>query len=791
MQAGIGPLDRQKGDAMLTRLEGATARTQNGRFPSPAQLTASVADVLEAGNGIGIPNFQRGLVWGSEQKAALLESLFRGSPCGALILWKPLKPADEGVSRQDGDACPAYLVLDGQQRIASLLEILGSVDDALVAPGVDDDEQPDAIWWVRDDAETVLPGEPCFRFAGDRAKDLDGWSPLLKQLLPARGSTAPTPFQAALDAILERAFVVELLVETAERNHLAEVVALYNRINQAGLRVSEEERVWARIAALAGQESAGAPIPAKWPSDWLRDMFATVHPPSKGKDWSRNDWLKRQRERNFGFKLFVQVASLAYGYHAGSKKAEPKAIALASAHAWATQTKSGGVATSLRAASDAVRAVAAALEKQLYCDDLRFLPDASHLWPAFLAVIRFPRLAEPWAAPVLGEVVLRSFRGKGEDPGGVVMEAQNSTTMLETLRTERSVDASVLGERLKESQNLGDRYVLLLYWLVRWRGARDFQYSADRELVRKAWADLGHEEPTPPPVKKQFSPEKQHMVPAKELQDSAKEPLGVVDYKSRMRSHVGNGVANVTYISEAQNREGGMKVRLGEGGLMEEVVDLTDEPLENLLAHVLHDVHEGPAKFTRNAKAPANEWFETYCKVRRESIANGFAAFTERVAAAATAALAQQPSEALRPPAEPVLRDRFLEIQRLPVSEPVKDALRKLLDNDRIRGNAVPWARAVLATRLRQGSTTVGSVGIYNPSEPGIRAYVKVTFCHAEIRSRAQSAFAQGLADCWWSGDWEWFAEVASDESEQALIDAIDWLAQELVSETPPALATT
>jgi hypothetical protein len=778
---------------MLNELKSASAQTVSAIFPSPAQVKVTVQQVVMAGDAIGIPNFQRGLVWGSEQKAALLESLFRGTPCGSLIIWKPLSAASEGVARNqalnDGD-CPEYLVLDGQQRIATLIEILGSVVSGLgtavdrnqTGPIGTGDEDADAFWWVLDAALTTLPGEPCFRFATERAKDLAGWSPLL----PYFDSAVPVEsasLRAALAFILKREFVVELLAETTERHRLADVVALYNRINQAGLRVSEEERVWARIAALAGHETVSGRIPAAWPSDWLRDMFSSVHPPAAGdRTWSRNEVLKRQRERNFGFKLFVQVASLAYSYHSGGAKAVSNAIAVAPAQTWAAHTRSGGVATALLAASDAVRAVAGALESPLHCDDLRFLPDASHLWPAFLAVIRFPSLALPWAGPVLAEIVLRSFLGKGDDPWEVIMASQDPAALLESLRVRRRIDSAVLSENLKSSQSLGDRYVLLFYWLARSRDAQDFMFSADRPLVRSAWAKLGHESSSPPPVKKKFRPEKQHLVPVKELQDSAGISMGVVDYKSRTRSHLGNGVANVTYISEAQNREGGKSVKLGEGGLMEEVLDLAGEPVENLLAHSLENLHAGPAAFKQNALKPKNDWFIEYCNTRRKSIAEGFEAFANRVADEASMCLARQPAAAQEQPMERVLRERFLELRRLPVPRGAQDALRVLLDNDRIRGKAAKWEGAALSSRLRQGGRDVATVGIYGDSKSGRPPRVCLTFWDAGIGMRAKAALPDGVAGCCWANG-EWSAHLRDESSEQALKGAVNWLARELTGE--------
>ena len=82
----------------------------------------SWADIVKYAHQLGIPNFQRGAVWGVANRTALLESMFEQSPCGSFVLWQP---ADDGEPRRHGvpvlsrsfgqDTAPMWLV-DGQQR---------------------------------------------------------------------------------------------------------------------------------------------------------------------------------------------------------------------------------------------------------------------------------------------------------------------------------------------------------------------------------------------------------------------------------------------------------------------------------------------------------------------------------------------------------------------------------------------------------------------------------------------------------------------------------------------------
>lgn len=88
----------------------------------------SWADIVKYAHQLGIPNFQRGAVWGVANRTALLESMFEQSPCGSFVLWQP---ADDGDLRRHGvpvlsrsfeeGIAPMWLV-DGQQRTRAMLD---------------------------------------------------------------------------------------------------------------------------------------------------------------------------------------------------------------------------------------------------------------------------------------------------------------------------------------------------------------------------------------------------------------------------------------------------------------------------------------------------------------------------------------------------------------------------------------------------------------------------------------------------------------------------------------------
>lgn len=153
----------------------------------------SWAKIVQHADQLGIPNFQRGAVWDTGNRVALLESIYEQSPCGSFVLWAP--DGDDGDPHRHGvplrlrrfapGTKPMWLV-DGQQRTRAMLDTfqqlidwpvrsngwslireedhaaLRDVDSAL--PGKSDkpdDDEEEALWVV------VLPAMPVFDRRGE------------------------------------------------------------------------------------------------------------------------------------------------------------------------------------------------------------------------------------------------------------------------------------------------------------------------------------------------------------------------------------------------------------------------------------------------------------------------------------------------------------------------------------------------------------------------------------------------------------------------------------------------
>ena len=105
----------------------------------PTSITLDISQVValsEAGR-IRIPQFQRSFVWDADDVRKLFDSIWRGFPVGTLLLWR--REAEAGIASfgpiklSVPASTDAYWVVDGQQRVTSLVGVLTAL-----AKGSDD-----------------------------------------------------------------------------------------------------------------------------------------------------------------------------------------------------------------------------------------------------------------------------------------------------------------------------------------------------------------------------------------------------------------------------------------------------------------------------------------------------------------------------------------------------------------------------------------------------------------------------------------------------------------------------
>lgn len=601
----------------------------------------TVDQVLEHVPHLGIPHFQRGLVWGDESTAALLESLYHDTPCGSFVLWKPENCAEFGVAvKPSSESSLQYLIIDGQQRIRSLDSVfngdssgrtwcvnLAALAEFAKAATPQDRELSLFVKTVDPaklrDLQRIPPGVrnllPLQVVEGAESCDatqLEAYRRLLSLDKAAVAAIYPKLRQAVLD-MRKGAFFVSV----QRKGGLGEMVSLYNRINSSGKRVEAEERAFARLVGLK-------PVTyreLKTTFDKLHSDSPTATPAGgnrKGID--RDEVLKRQKERSFGFKLFVRVflqvcqhrLAVPQGQREHSFDLAERASFI-TAFASLTSTEVEELWDETRHVLCLVRRV---LRDELYCDDLRFLPDTISLTPVFQLLIHYPALStEIRFRPLLANLCLRLLLAEldsrtlqdltnlARDPSQVAFRV-----VPQILRTVHpKVQRKHLSRRLRESNSLQDRYVLLLYGLVRRRKARDFLYSKVDNAVGLV--------PPEKPVGEEVAPEKQHLVPFKKAQ-------GIYPELRRTSSHVVNGVGNLTYISHALNHY---------DALGDQFAKLEAEPPDNQNAHLLIDerrsildayvtlrgeLDQGSFK----SRVGSQALFERMSKVRRELIVDAF-----------------------------------------------------------------------------------------------------------------------------------------------------------------------
>jgi len=637
----------------------------------------TIKDVLTHYDRLGVPHFQRGLVWGDDAKALLLESLYYGTPCGTFILWKPRQPEREGVPLGAPEAMQ-LLIVDGQQRIRALDEIFGdrpSNDDP--DDGQDTDEgapgehhEREGVWCLNlcrireisdllDDSLMRYPlfwrvrdplgaKRPRFRYnllplrlllAGDRAALLrypirplanTGWASGSsdQMVAPVLDRLDQLGILERLHALTDRELPVILLEESQDQFTLPEVVAMYNRINAAGERVAPEERAFATLVSLWGPTN-----------DWLRDTFEEVHGRIGEGRGKRDVVLRRQKERAFGFKLFIRVFVQVCTYHfhlsLGANALSFDVVQSHSVQKWLADPNNADV---VAPCFDQTRKIIVFLKKILTdglgLDAFQFLPDTFSLVPLIQVLIRYPAamkdgLANPYwdRLNLLTLMLLLIERAAARDTLSLAVEVNRQNTLgecLERLESLLKFSARALKERLSRANSLQDRYVLLLYALLRRHGATDFSYEniPDENKRRAICAHFGVHAASQVVLCENVVPEKQHLVPYAHLRGI----LGLRD-ASRRSSGPENNIGNISYISHMLNSF--------EYGLGEAPVNLGLESAQNLRSHCLLE----PDRNVENSKLPwlcakavadttassdREKAFSEFCGRRRELIADAF-----------------------------------------------------------------------------------------------------------------------------------------------------------------------
>ena len=94
----------------------------------PQDRSATVKDFVEAAlsGKLGVPGFQRPYIWAHKKREALFQSILKGEPVGAVLLWKAPRSVDARQLctdlRQATAESVEILLVDGQQRVTTLTQ---------------------------------------------------------------------------------------------------------------------------------------------------------------------------------------------------------------------------------------------------------------------------------------------------------------------------------------------------------------------------------------------------------------------------------------------------------------------------------------------------------------------------------------------------------------------------------------------------------------------------------------------------------------------------------------------
>lgn len=282
---------------------------------------ASLAQ-LKKDEKLHLPDLQRGFVWSPERVRALLDSLYRRYPVGALLLWKPtwegteapfltrpwdLAPMDAGTGRgvpeKPGKVQPgSSFVLDGQQRLTSLFRVLfrsrlkdlSSPDPDLLVSLSPEPRWAENPFHLRTrqiqpqlQSGLLVPAEVLFegvRGHGDRGSESLAIQNALREWLKP---DSPLFFEALDRANAIRTALLGAEIVAYEIDADAEddnVIEIFARLNQQGVRLRPGDLAAARLTGVMKnfRERAREALASKELQGFAADEGADESPRSGG-----------------------------------------------------------------------------------------------------------------------------------------------------------------------------------------------------------------------------------------------------------------------------------------------------------------------------------------------------------------------------------------------------------------------------------------------------------------------------------------------------------------------------
>ena len=238
---------------------------------STAQI--KISDLIERlkGNRIKLPEMQRKYIWSSKQVQDLLDSIYRGYPSGAILLWEP--PTEnapvpvESAIQQEASSHGYQLLLDGQQRLTSLLaamkgevvqkrgaatkiEIMFNMDHPDAVENEDDDEGDESSS-AKESLENAI-------FAA-KTKNLEGkpnWISVTEVFqsrwgtLAERVGNCPSKYMDRLEKLRDISEYKYDVTVIGPEVPYEEVAKIFVRVNSLGTKLRGSDLALAQITAM-------------------------------------------------------------------------------------------------------------------------------------------------------------------------------------------------------------------------------------------------------------------------------------------------------------------------------------------------------------------------------------------------------------------------------------------------------------------------------------------------------------------------------------------------------------
>jgi hypothetical protein len=235
------------------------ASTDRARLEQRPEATAHQVDDLLAkvrSGQLRLPDFQRKLKWQARDMLDLFDSLYRGFPVGALLLWKraagagPVRYGDlviEAPERTD-----ALWIVDGQQRVTTLASNLlirhAPKERALLF----DLEEERFLFGPVPAEDPSLPGMEAVETRAVAVQDLFDSTRAIAWMAARFKTMRPEIVQRALECgkRLREYQVPVYVVETEDEDILREI---FGRINRTGRRLDDTD-VFTALFATTGAE---------------------------------------------------------------------------------------------------------------------------------------------------------------------------------------------------------------------------------------------------------------------------------------------------------------------------------------------------------------------------------------------------------------------------------------------------------------------------------------------------------------------------------------------------------